>query len=172
MGEMLDNLEHLLGDFAGEADPVHGLPRTLKKLHADAKGCTEFFRSFEVLSEPREFPISSLRADYTSSPKKTRHDKRPTTAWQRVAGRLIFGRMGGCPLTLVSWDPRIPYGSVKTSAPLIDPMARQISSPMVSLTKRTEASQRVTCTPPGWRLRAATDSLAPFTGTQGWFRRG
>ena len=34
MGEMLDNLEHLLGDFAGEADPAHGLPRTLKKLVA------------------------------------------------------------------------------------------------------------------------------------------
>ena len=38
--------------------------------------------------------------------------------------------------------------------------------------KCTEPSHIVTCTPPGCRLREATHSLLPLTGTQGRFSSG
>ena len=63
-----DTLGRLLNNFARKDDPADESPRTLKKLHDDAKACGRFLRSFDVLSQPREFQLSACdAAEYTAS---------------------------------------------------------------------------------------------------------
>ncbi len=67
VGELMGELEQLLNDLTGQSDPTRGLSRTLKKLHDDASACSEYLKSFRILSKPREFQISACdAAEYTA----------------------------------------------------------------------------------------------------------
>ncbi len=66
--ELGDKLESLLREFNDEEAPADKLSRGLEKLHDDAAACDRFLKSFEILSQPREFQLSSCdAAEYTAT---------------------------------------------------------------------------------------------------------